>query len=57
MMKSDSRMSATVLSHQVAELLNVHLTIHPGNMNPFTSNVYPVDHADEGQAIFFWVTK
>ena len=49
-------MSATILSHYVsvasslATLLNVHLTVHPGNMDPFTSNVWAIDHADEGQA-------
>ena len=50
-----TNMSATVLSnlsHHVAKLLTVHLTIHPENMNPFTSNVSAVDHADEGQAFF-----
>ena len=43
-------MFATIISHHVAKLLNVHLTVHPENMNPFTSNVWAVDHADEGQA-------
>ena len=47
----------TVLSHHVAKSLNVHLTIHPENMNPFTCSVQAVNHADEGQAFFFWVTK
>ena len=47
-----TNMSATVLSHHVVKLLNVHLTVHPGNMDPFTSNVWAVDHADEGQAFF-----
>ena len=52
----------TVLSHHVAKSLNVHLTIHvmihPENMNPFTCSVQAVNHADEGQAFFFFgVTK
>ena len=47
-----TNMSATVLSHHVAKLLNVHLNVHPENMNPFASNVWAVDHADEGQAFF-----
>ena len=40
-----TNMPATVLP----ELLNVHLTVYPENTNPFTSNVWAVDHADEGQ--------
>ena len=47
-----TNMLATVLSHHVAKLLNVHLTVHSENMNPFTSNIWAVHHADEGQAFF-----
>ena len=47
-----TNMPPTVLSHHVGKLLNVHLTVHPGNMNPFTGNVWAVDHAVEGQPFF-----